>query len=756
MQSPPDNQNSGFAVPIVPGYKLERQTGRGGYGVVYLARKISDGRYYAAKIVYREMFEDDEPYLREWAGIQNYKTLNCHSPFLLEIVDLFKHPDETFFCCVMELADDANGTVPINPASYKARTLKHELEKSGRRQRLPAKQCIEISLALAHGLQVLHNNRLVHRDVKPSNILFVGGVPKLGDIGLVTDEEASLTKFTPLEYAAPEDEHAIRADIYGFGKVLYEMCTGLSVDRFPSVPTTFKDWEDHALCLRLNRAIATACAVELRDRYSSCRDIIDELEAIRDGRKSKRGSKPMLTVALVSCVAVAVCATAVWIRQHPALSADEASAVGMTKTTVPSAISLIQMPILEGRWPVPSEADAAAAKLRVIAQSKKWPTGATFVERQRYLAAEIESARHFDNPADLYAYLQWLNELAIGDADHTAALRISDELSRRFRFDAEQINEMKTRVMEATARNATTPWHWTGVGKGSTRLGFRSLAMDDFANANRLLKAALNSVSRADNHLIGSNALFLQHESSVAEPWFLNIGQHVARLRSDPKHPEASTECGKYLCFAKNAWPQGLALLQNGTGRLANIARQELTGEKTPDYAAALGDAWLKLGNEDNQYRKYHFQRAAYWYGVATANGTNSLFLEPLTTKRQKLLLSYPPTPAVLRLAMKASSQTKIVVTSQAIGLTSLHGVEDVHVNWYRWGSFKAGGPDYYPNHGETRYLPSHVDFTRAKIARQHSSTTATAAQWATFPDRIEIVIDELADPAAFEWEITL
>src|ERR1022692_4677747 len=74
-------------------------------------------------------------------------------------------------------------SAPRTPHSYAPHTLRADLERG----RLPAARVLEIGLALGEALGHLHHNGLVHRDVKPSNVIFVNGRPKLADIGLVTD-----------------------------------------------------------------------------------------------------------------------------------------------------------------------------------------------------------------------------------------------------------------------------------------------------------------------------------------------------------------------------------------------------------------------------------------------------------------------------------------------------------------------------------------------------------------------------------------
>src|SRR5207344_3327231 len=70
----------------------------------------------------------------------------------------------------------------IDPDNYSPRTLAHDMALH---KRLPLEDCRRIGTSIASALSFLHQHGLVHRDVKPSNIIFVGGVPKLADIGLV-------------------------------------------------------------------------------------------------------------------------------------------------------------------------------------------------------------------------------------------------------------------------------------------------------------------------------------------------------------------------------------------------------------------------------------------------------------------------------------------------------------------------------------------------------------------------------------------
>jgi len=174
------------------------------------------------------------------AGLNNFRSLSADSRYLLRVFDVRQRHEEGYFCYMMELADDMELGRDFNPNLYKPKTLKNELERCGQRRRLPAKKCVDIALALARGLQILHESGFTHRDLRPSNIIFVNDIPKLADIDLLAGHDAALTSYIPKDYAAPEGSHSSQADIYSFGKTLYEMCTGLPVKAFPTLPSDIR------------------------------------------------------------------------------------------------------------------------------------------------------------------------------------------------------------------------------------------------------------------------------------------------------------------------------------------------------------------------------------------------------------------------------------------------------------------------------------------------------------------------------------
>ncbi len=275
----------------IPDYELLRPIGRGAYGEVWLVRSIT-GALRAAKIVYRSTFQDLRPFEREFDGIRKFEPVSRSQENQIRILHIGRNEAAECFYYVMELADDAaTGEAPpetpgaFDPAAYQPKTLREVLTRRGR---LPPQECIHLGVALCNALEHLHAHGLIHRDVKPSNIIFVNGQPKLADIGLVSSIDATRSFVGTEGYVPPEGPGSPAADIYSLGKVLYESVTGRNRSEFPLLPADFESMDDRAVVLELNEIILKACAEERSRRYSSAADLRAELLLLQAGKSVKR------------------------------------------------------------------------------------------------------------------------------------------------------------------------------------------------------------------------------------------------------------------------------------------------------------------------------------------------------------------------------------------------------------------------------------------------------------------------------------
>ena len=272
------------APPVIPDHQLLRRIGEGSYGEVWLAKNVL-GTHRAVKIVYRENFENDRPYEREFEGIKQFEPVSRGHPGLVDVLQIGRNDAAMYFYYVMELADDARAREEFQPDRYVPKTLSKELSVRGR---LPAVEALQVARLLAAALGHLHQHGLVHRDIKPSNIIFVGGEPKLADIGLVALMSGSRTYVGTEGYIPPEGPGTVQADIFSLGMVLYEMSTGQERGSFPDLPGNLNDFDDSLLVTELNEVAVKACAQSTAARYASTDELRADLEVLVVGRSVKR------------------------------------------------------------------------------------------------------------------------------------------------------------------------------------------------------------------------------------------------------------------------------------------------------------------------------------------------------------------------------------------------------------------------------------------------------------------------------------
>jgi eukaryotic-like serine/threonine-protein kinase len=287
-------------IPVVPDHEVLRKIGGGSYGEVWLARAVT-GALRAVKIVYREDFDDERGFEREFEGILKFEPMSRDHPGLVNILHVGRSPDGiSFYYYVMELGDDLTSGQEINPVEYEPRTLRAD-HAEAKQVRWETSECIDVGLRLAEALHHLHERGLAHRDVKPANIIFVNGRAKLADIGLVAVRDQRT--FVGTEgFVPPEGPGSAQADIYSLGKVLYEIATGKDRMDFPELPDELPSGAERKRWLELNRIICDVCEPQISKRgITTAAELADALWRLQHGKRRRRtGTSVWLTTLMLA------------------------------------------------------------------------------------------------------------------------------------------------------------------------------------------------------------------------------------------------------------------------------------------------------------------------------------------------------------------------------------------------------------------------------------------------------------------------
>ncbi|HLX72208.1 MAG TPA: serine/threonine-protein kinase, partial [Verrucomicrobiae bacterium] len=323
---------------VVDGYEIVRVLGGGGMGIVLLARAAQTGREVAVKLVRSDLVNDQ----------------NIVRRFLKEAGHL-KKLRHTNIVPVEEISERAEAPYFVMPYFEKG-SLSNRMKPG---QPLGADAILDIAVPVAEGLSFAHRSGIIHRDLKPANILLgANGAVCLADFGLartmfndtIMDVENRQMEGTA-PYVSPGvaagDAEDTRCDIYSFGALLYEMLTGhppykgrgtkeilAQIVAGPPEPIArLNPAADRGLAAIAEKAMAR----ELRNRYADMRDVLSDLQLVKQGKRPGAGaqSKPafgasQLAIALgvlLGIVAVGVIGL-LSSREHQTANPAKASTTG--------------------------------------------------------------------------------------------------------------------------------------------------------------------------------------------------------------------------------------------------------------------------------------------------------------------------------------------------------------------------------------------------------------------------------------------
>jgi hypothetical protein len=240
------------AGPTLPGYDIQGVIGRGGMGVVYRAVQIDLERTVAVKTISRELMGDER--FRARFARESRTAASLEHPHIVPIL----------------AAGEADGQLYIVMRLVEGQSLADLLRQGGA---LPLDVAVGVIIQAAGALSAAHRAGIVHRDVKPGNILLGGDVPYhvfLTDFGLAVSETASRSLTATgewigtLEYAAPEqlrgDAVDARADVYALGCVLFACLTGHPPRAAETAPE---------IAPAMNAVLRRALAKRREDRFAS-------------------------------------------------------------------------------------------------------------------------------------------------------------------------------------------------------------------------------------------------------------------------------------------------------------------------------------------------------------------------------------------------------------------------------------------------------------------------------------------------------
>ena len=273
----------------IPGYQLLERLGQGAMGIVYKARQLSMDRLVAIKVLPPRLASNPE-FLGRLTREAHLAARLSHNN-VVQAIDVGSAGPLHYF--VMELVE--------------GRTIRQELDAG---KVYGEKEAVEIIVQIAQALQHAARRGLIHRDVKPANIILTPeGIAKLADLGLAraaedqatAQRDKGLSVGTPY-YMAPEQVRGrtdvdIRADLYSLGATLYHMVTGRTPFQGKNADAVLQahlkeeltppDHLNENLSAGLGEVVEFMMAKDRNQRYRSADDLVLDLECLLAGEPPK-------------------------------------------------------------------------------------------------------------------------------------------------------------------------------------------------------------------------------------------------------------------------------------------------------------------------------------------------------------------------------------------------------------------------------------------------------------------------------------
>ncbi|MFN7590126.1 MAG: protein kinase domain-containing protein [Planctomycetota bacterium] len=516
--------------PSLQGYEIVRELGRGGMGTVYLARHAELDRDVALKVLphsFGVSQQSRQRFLHEARALARID--HPHVVAIHRIVDrgevLAFEMDYVDGPSLQQLLDHLRQHAQRSGAPASIATIAEGLglEPQALGARHPTQFFVRLVTKIAQALGEVHGRGLVHRDVKPANILLrKNGEPVLVDFGLARPSGVHLSRRgefagTPV-YSAPEQlrgdaEQGAAADVYGLGVTLYECLTlrtpfqgGGTAELLRAIHAgrhaPLRRWLPSAP-RDLETIVAHALEVEAEHRYPHCGALADDLQRLQDlqpirARRAswlRRGSAfvrrqraPLL--AAVAGAALVVGALVPWLQR-------ERAAVQRRELAQRHVVQAQQQLLSVGNWPGSAHGGAAPGGMS--------DSGAAVVRAAPAATAEAvlaTAAADYDAARDLVPddagiareravvhLAAWLRQLAVGEQQDLARAVDGGEFERRTRDLGPALRRVARHYALGTLDDGADPFAGLTTSSVDERLaiGLLGFLVGDFDTCERAL-----------------------------------------------------------------------------------------------------------------------------------------------------------------------------------------------------------------------------------------------------------------------------